>query len=494
VGAHGRPPLAAPLALATGFAACNLSAPSRFFPDAAIGISCPTVYTSTSAAIVDDECIFSRCSADLVQSGCALRLDYHGCSAALPDRGVVDPDGNVVLGPSAALGACSGHPGVGDARSGSAAFTFSCVSGCRVDFIPPPFPSIASVRSIAVASATPLFLTDHVDHLRDVLPFLGYITGAVLLDDRIAVVSSGSLPWLAWCKLPTPLEVVFYDRRTMLEVERTRAADCLTRLVLDPGGRGFFGLYGGSNPRIGLFDAHARLVRSASVALPLSATSTVEALALERSDDGTRLYAGYNSRSDGRGYLAAFASADLSAGPVASFPGGLRAARCTGDAVVVSLLDSIDMVVLGPSLLDARGGIRLAERPTFGETVGGFLVFHHPSSRLAVSAGGTAPGIQVISNRMVASVALYYESPASAWAGSEWPLERSLIAYGLTAENRSAAAWIARFDPRAGRFLPGSTQVGVGAVQEMLEDADGDLWLTLPWSATLARVHPEPTR
>jgi len=111
-----------------------------------------------------------------------------------------------------------------------------------------------------------------------------------------------------------------------------------------------------------------------------------------------------------------------------------------------------------------------------------------------VSSTGASPAIRVFKKRDLESLGQYYEAAGAApWAGADWPVDRNLVVFGVTLRDSTATARVARFDPRTGRFLPGSVEIGIGAVQEIFEDREGDLWAVLPWSASLARIHPITT-
>src|SRR5437016_14144392 len=83
--------------------ACSLSRPTCF----ALGPpGCPTVYTSTSAALVDDECLFGRCTVAVAQNGCDLDLTWGAGCPMLPEHGVVARDGTVSFAASDPVGVC----------------------------------------------------------------------------------------------------------------------------------------------------------------------------------------------------------------------------------------------------------------------------------------------------------------------------------------------------------------------------------------------------
>jgi hypothetical protein len=491
-----RAPFALALALAVApIAACNLSNPIRFLPDSSAGSPCPIIYTATAAAVVDDECTFGRCSADFMQSGCELKISWGRGCAMLPEQGVVDSNGGVMFAASTGTGVCTGVSPPPDRSSGAPAFRMSCAAGCRVDLYAPPFASIASVQSIRVSDAPPIFGIDLLDPLRGLAALRGYISGAALLGERIGVVSSGSRIWDPSCNSEVPLELIFYDRTTMLERERVSAPDCLSRLTPTLRGDGFFALFGSPQRRIGFFDAHGALVRSASVSFPGGTQRVFDAVALVLTRDGTKLCAGYHEELDNNGYLASFNATDLSRGPTAKFQGGLRALSETDEGLIAaSSVDSGVINFIEPSTLEIRASIVLLTPRSIQHTRPGALTLHRPSSHLIVSSSSEeTPAVHVLSKTLPQSAAYYYEDTATPWAGAEWPLDRSLAVFGVTrVSDRMGAARIARFDPNAARFLPGSVSVGLGVVQEIFEDAGGDLWIVLPWSAVIARVRPEP--
>jgi hypothetical protein len=468
---------------------CNLSTPTRFIPDAST--SCPLVYTSTSPASVEDECTYDQCSAAFKQNGCNLNFVWRGCSM-LPSHGVIDASGNVAFDPMPVVGACMGYaqPPMGSAAP--PAFRMTCASSCAVDFYAPPFTSIATVRSIRVDGAAPILFAElGGDRLGGLSAFSGYISGAALFGDRLAVVSTKGTEYDPSCRSSVPNDVVMYDRATMEEVERTRAPSCLSHLVPDVNGGGFFGMYGALPWMIGRFDIHGNLVRSASVALPLTPMSIVDALALIASEDGTTLYAGYNVEPGTMGFIESFRTTDLT--PVHSrvYTGGLHDLAMSDEGLLAAaFFESDEVDLFDPSTLMPKGGLLFPDRPAFTPTKAGALTLHRASSRLLVSATGSSPALFVFKNKTVESAGEFFESFGTAWRGTDWPLNRNLSVFGVTIIDSTSAARIARFDPVAGRFLPGSTEIGIGVVQELLEDADHDLWAILPWSATVARIHP----
>jgi hypothetical protein len=471
---------------------CNLSTPHRFFPDAGSSSGCPTVYAATSSAVVDDECLFGQGRARFQQTGCDLSIDYRGCPM-LPGHGVVDSEGGVAFD-ATSIGICSGKRGAGGTQP---AFSITCqqtTKRCHVDMYAPPFPTFATTRTIRVNEVATynLFVTDR---LRTFLPFTGYLSGGVVLGDRIAVVTSATTTWSPTCG-PSPRQsIAFFDRHSLREINRVPAPSCLTRVWGDRLGRGFYGLYGGlTGAVIGYFDPSGSLVRSASVALDDPFPRSAVALALIGSDDGKKLYAGYSAfEHDIFGYFAEIDAEHLDQAQIGTIRCGLRSlAEVANGLIAGGAFDSSSVVFIDRASARERGAISVMQRPILQASATGYVAFHKPSMRLAVGVGGITPNVQVLDGTDVVGAAQYYEHVAGAWAMHEWPLDRSLLLVGLTTEDAAAIALIALYNPTEGRFLPGTIQVGVGAVLDILEDDDHHLWLILPWSSSLVEVTPIP--
>jgi hypothetical protein len=472
--------------------ACNLSTPARFRPDAST--ECAPVYIATSAAVVDDECGFEHCTAAFEQTGCDLRITWRGCTM-LPEHGVIDKSGSVSFDTMTGVGQCTGNANVSEP-----VFRMSCTSGCTVDAYTPPFRSIATVQAITVDSALALSTAGTFDPLIGFAPLQGYISGAAIVGDRVLVVATvHNAAWDAACTSSPPLEIVAFDRKTMLETARSSAPACLTELVADTDGRGFFGLYGGQAPRIGFFDAQAQLVRSASIAVPMG-TNMIFTTGILRADDGATIFAALDI--EGRdamgaaydvGFLAAFAAADLAPGPTATFAQGIRAVSFSDEGLIaVSPFYDNEIRLFDPVGLASRDSFMIPDKPAFHIMRAGAMTLHRTASRMLIASTGDYPTVNIFTKRMLEGWAQYYEAPATPWAGAIWPLDQDLAVIGVTLSDRTAAARIALFDRQKMRFLPGSTEVGVGVVQQILTDADGDLWIVLPWSGTIARAHPIP--
>jgi hypothetical protein len=468
--------------------ACNLSTPTRFHRDASL--ACPIVYTSTAAAMVDDECdLQPGCRGTITQAGCHLTISYAGCTD-LPTDGTIEADGTVHMTGSA-LTACDGKalPAATDAP----AFTIACAedSPCRIDFYPPPFPTIGTTDRIQVANLPLLF--PNTNDQGGSKAFFGYLAGAAILGDQIAVVRTGTASYVPGCPSIPNAEIVFYDRHTLLEVtaRRRRAPDCTARITTDPMGRGFFALHGYLDPKISLFDPdRPDPVLTAPVGLPQDRHPYTQTLALVRSQDGSKLYAGYAEVSLA-GWIATFDVRDLSPGPVTDVRDGVKGIGLLADKLVAAVpYDATEMQFALPESGLAQGFIPIRPAPPAQATSSSFAIMHLPSSLLVVSVNGDKPTMQVFDGRTFVREAIHYERPGGPWAVTPWPLDPSLFAVGMLAQDHSSISLLARFDPVSGRFLPGTLEVGEGPVESILVDADQNLWLVLPASGMLVRVIP----
>ncbi|MCK6551048.1 hypothetical protein L6R52_34745 [Myxococcota bacterium] len=465
---------------------CDPSRPVRVRADASVD-GCPSLFGPSETVWLETTCLPERCAAVATQEGCALELSVSACESGSLS-GVIDASGAVTFAGSGLFGECSV---IGDGRALLSAACVSELRSCRID-VHRPGPSLdASLTRVQIFDVpfegppgSTVQLLDQLDPLR------GYLTDAVMLDDRIAVAAHDRRARSLDCNAPEPSRLTFVDVARAAVTSSTSAPPCLTRLARDPLGPGLLGVFGSEPLELGRFDASGALVDSAPLDLPAEVRHF--AVALLPGPMETVIIA--VSRGFPATSFVLFADTASLALRRTSPPieGRIRhaIADAAGDLVASEIYEQQVLRIDG-----ATGVIEDVVRLSTSRRVSGdagFVVALPDRAALAVAATGAKSALWALdvaegSTTPIAGTAVFFEVVAAPWAMVPSPAEPELVVGASTSTAPGYEARLAHLDLDGPRWLPGSLVVGRGVVSALMV-RDRVLWAVLPWSAELVRI------
>lgn len=119
-------------------------------------------------------------------------------------------------------------------------------------------------------------------------------------------------------------------------------------------------------------------------------------------------------------------------------------------------------------------------------------VWHEPSQRIVVVGAGLNTLFTVAASGEVTRHTTFADGRALV-ALAEWPPDDALLFVTGTLHRGlgDVVASATFFDTRTRRFLPGTYELGDGTARRIQRDAEGRLWMILPWGGELLRLTPE---
>lgn len=475
--------------------ACDVSTPVRFRPDGGPG-ACPIVLDGDRAPNVDNNCAHTRCNAGAIESGCAFAISLDTCEDS-ELRGIVKDDGRIELGPDGKNGVCTERP----AATG-AYFSVECErpdQTCRFDVYPrqlAPFIDAEPVTILSVAFQVP----PGNDRYALAAPFStlrGYIGDVARMDDGTLAVATfdGRFDGID-CTSTMPTRTFFYGLPQLTKVGEAVTPPCLVRMSSSPYSGGFVGVYGGDRPMLGQFSPDGSLIGAVAITSSVAGASRVVDLLVDPDREAVYVLWTSEEMSSGPTVVAVHALASLR--PIAvSEP---RAAMGTALAMTRDGELAVSSRTYGElDIYDRRnaqwlGDIDLNITNRGLSEQAGALALHSVSGVMVVATVGARPGMIIVDPDRVPfnTSALDYEGNGTAGAIAVYRPSVESMLVGLTDAPPLYRARVARFDPRAQRFLPGSVEIGRGAVSHLIEMKNNiDMVAVLPWSAELVRLTVE---
>lgn len=431
-------------------------------------------------ASIDTSCATFGCAAALSQVGCGLELDLVACGLGTA-RGRVDAAGRASTEPTSAIGACTegvASPGI------TLALRCARMGGdsCRVDAVEPR----AALRPFADVDRVALVTPTATTTPRAASIMSGSLGAMVALEDRVVVVSTPSRPTNVWCT-GTYGTLHSVDATTLAVHTSTTPYVCITSLVRDPLGPGFFAAYGGPDaPRLGRFDPDLRLRES--LALDTDGQSVVR---LAASPSTPMVYVATSTRRGGSAGL--FALSALTGARLWSAP---RAAKRYVDLVLFD--DELVALDEGSQQVYAfaeDGTFRLAAPIALacgfsGVEVGRLWALREPNRWMITTLLDGAEMLVLTDTRNTGcdSASAYATPSAEPYALATWPgTDPERLMVGLWTTDGDAV--LARYDTREQRFEPGLVPLGRGFVGE-LGSVGASAFATLPLTGELVRIRP----
>ena len=449
---------------------------------------CPQPVDPNEGAIVDISCGLLYCDASFVQRGCQFGVDIGHCGRG-ELTGSLDGRGVATYEPFDLGGQCEHR-----ARPGDQTLAAECAGGmagsCRVDVYARPLPQRFEVESLAI------FDVRSKDGGHGGLPLPGYLGDVVVLPEYVVVTTfAGSWlgrrePGAPHTPAPRPGTVVFIHPDELRIVGTATVPPLLRYIVRDPAGDGFLGLFG-EEPTLGRFDAQGQLRR----AVPLDPSLvdwTSRPTGIEVVGTPPRLVVGIRADT---------ATTSRTVSRVLTFD-----ATTLDPRVATPELVSVDAIGAAPRdrffvmddlqhlflFYDVHSGVELDT--VYVPSIRGNIEFGRGIVRddqLLVSAWYRDGGIFGL--RLPAGSSsvhtVFFEFAGDPLAMTPWPADPRLLLVSVSRRGVSPRrAAIGLFDPEVPRFVAGTTLLGEGVVGDTAHDALGRVWVTLPWSATIARV------
>jgi hypothetical protein len=475
-------------------AACDVSDPVRFSPDGGAG-GCPELLDGERAPLVDNTCAHTRCEVRAIENGCAIALALDTCEIS-EVRAEVTSEGALQFMESSA-GVC--RP---TTEAEGAYFSTVCErmnGSCRIDVYPSTRGDFAETMSLNILNVPfiPLNGADDEPLGPSHVGTRGYFSGALQLDDTIVVSSYDGRFDGVDCTSDQPTRTFFVTARELLIRSSIVTPPCLTRITYDPSTAGFIGVFGGAAREVARFDAVGNIVLRQ--ALTATATPPIFPSSLLVDRERSLLYVAWAS-SEGEQERAKLTIHDLTtleqvaATPVLPTQFLFLAFSRQNDLAVTSW-EERRLEFYNPIDASLRSNFFLRTLRAISDHPG-YLALHKPSGLMVLGTIGERAGILSLdpdSQNPIAATAIDYEGAGAPWAMLEDPRNETLMLVGVTQSAPTYRARITRYDPVAGRFVPGSVELGRGIVSELLRVPESaDVIAVLPWSAQLVRVRVNP--
>ena len=442
---------------------------------------CPELDAARSA--VDVACGSLYCAARFVQAGCEVQVNTGLCGLGTID-GLIDGRGKLTFGAGAGLGACTRTEPVSGAHR-SLVCTGGGEGACRIDLHWAPAAARFDIGTAVAVDAEP------ITHEKIMRPAVGYLGGLAALEETVAVATHAGRVDGWQCTSTSSGAVVLIQQSSLAVVATVPAPPCLTHIARDPSGDGFIGVFGGVSPSLGRFDAGAHLIEAVPVvdaaltaghfAVGITTTAAPPSIAVAF----TRLA----EPVDARVVLFDVQTLAVAAVSVATLR-KLRGISAGAPGELVSIDEHMDRVLVFDARtaeLDAAlplGRLRDGIGPRLGRV--GFADGHVLVSTVDDNASMHTVDVAASTH----AYATFFEWPAEPFAFAAWPAVPGLQLVGVTEPRDARRASVALFHPDPPHFLAGAAHVGHGVVGDMVTDAGGRAWLTLPWSGHVVRVGP----
>jgi hypothetical protein len=443
---------------------------------------CPMLIPPGVQAHVDVGWADLYCENELEQRGCTIEAADGLADCGLPFTSVtVDGRGR----------GRSGTCALAEPRSGSIV-AIACDDGTRGDLYLPSQPDPFVFEELSLLDV-PFAPTSSLVRA----PVSGYVWGATIVGDELAVVSHDGRVVGVPCTSPEPTSILFYDLEFLLPAGRAVGPACLTSIVAMPDGAGFFGIYGTSSFHVGRFDASGALVATATITGPTTADHYVLDLVVTR--DRRRVVAVLSQTAEPiGGLLAVLDATTLAVERIVDAGETIYAALPTaGSEVVIASNpdDRIDFIDVATGRSALHFSIA-SNRPVPGTPV--FLAQLPDDPRVFIASPSQSHDRDPAGAIHLGSADAGWIAAIVPWdrktmpsAMAAWPAADERVLATLVSRDGTWETTIALVDPLDLRVLPGQTTIGRGPVSLILRDARERLYLLLPWSAKLVRVTPE---
>lgn len=439
---------------------------------------------SLDEVLVDVQCVSDPCPATATRDGCRLEIEGPACGierfTALADPRV---EACVAAGP------CTVEPVSEDAVVSLSCRRPNFDGPCAVKlFRAEPFPEV-SIERVQVLDVPPAYPIAGELRYAPYVIRTGHLGDLVLTDEHVLVTSLvDSVGGVGACRIAGSRQRVHvYDRRGLsLQSERTLPRCAWGLLETNPGHFMGFTLDGESNAVLALaFDLGEGGVRTSTLSgVEFDGAFVASALRLEEDLNVVAV----SSPLANRGRLLFVDDAGALRFQVdlpGTEPSGLSALR-EGFVMTESFNDAF-------MLFDSSGG-RL-ETITIPGRVSRSLAdphLHRPSNHVAVPIPRDVRQVALLRNdlELHPKRALHYERQGVPTAITDWPPDPRLLLVGLSLDAAEPAVHVARLDPAAGHYLPGTLEVGPGSAAVMRTDPEGRVYILLSWAAQLVRLTP----
>ena len=465
----------------------------------------------------DPQCGELYCATTVRRNGCRLELDLRSCGLG-ELVGMLDPSGGICFAPINAPGSTADcrsapvddQPRGQDLPSGWAAIdcadkrpiTGRPAERCRIDLHRGPFPAaftVATIKPREVPLRVPATVQPGI--VRQLESSIGWIWDLAVLERQVVIAADdepGGGVNLG-CSRSRSTRLYFHDAETLDLVATSSGPPCLRRIVADPEGDGFVGIYGKPPSfTIARYDLTGRRTLSRPITLiPSEAEDervVVDLLALETPPVLLAVVTRHPQLGEQSDYLLTFRPSDL-----------LQLGTTTiADSRILGVAAAgPGRLLLGDDISDRVVWFRVSERSAAAESAvllrelvaveTGAVAYDPALGTSLVAVQGAAPGVVALNGGDRAFRTIYYEQPlAIPLSITPWPKHRGVAVVGLVSvpERGPPETYAARFDVDRRRFLPGATPLGPGGIGRVRAGGDGRIWIVHPWSGTVSRLTP----
>lgn len=434
--------------------------------------------------LVDVQCVSDPCPATATRDGCRLEIEGPACGIER-FTALADPAQEACI----AAGPCTVEPASADALVSLSCRRPNFDGPCAVKlFRAEPFPEV-SIERVQVLDVPPAYPMAGSFRYAPYVIRTGYLGDVVITDAHVLVTSLvGSLGGVGACIISgTRQRVHVYGRRDLsLQTERTLPRCAWGLLETGPGSFMGFTLDAPSSSVLALrFDLEGGAVRTSTLSqVEFEGAFVTSALRLEENLNVVAV----SSPMVSRGRLLFVDDAGALRFEVelpGTEPSGLAALR-EGFVLTESHNDAF-------MLFDSSGG-RLAtiQIPDRASRSLAAPHLHRPSNHLAVPIPRDLRQVALLRNDLDLQTkrALHYERQGAPTAITDWPPDPRLLLVGLSLDAAEPTVHVARLDPVAGHYLPGTLEVGPGSAAVMRTDPEGRVYILLSWAAQLVRLTP----
>jgi len=437
-------------------------------------------------------CAFGDCATTVTQSGCRVTIDASACALGALDA-EISPAGALIVEASPVLGQCEetpSSPGVSVALACSGGTAETCRIEVQTSSVPPP---LVIEKLALTSSVAPYIERDGNGVLVSRRPPSGYLAAMAIVGETVMVARNLGPPWRPQDCPPGRGGVIDLIARDTLIVDTATAVPrCVIGLIRDPMGRGALFLTGGPAPRVGIIGADGQVKADRALDdVPHPADEYV--IGIQASARG--IFVLFTVPVFDPGSTATLAVLDpLLLTTLAFEPISNQRAEILGvdlDAKVLLVANSRDVLYTPTADAKLGPGRPLWELCSHGNGIKPSTIFPHAlSGQLVLPAlDSNSPAGYVIDVQDRCRTVVYPWGAVEGYGAAAWTDGRVL--FGLMTSAPPYEASVAIVDPIGARFASGALRIGSGPPHAMDVDAQGRVWLILPWEGQVARITPQ---
>jgi hypothetical protein len=444
--------------------------------------SCPL----WQAVEIDVACAPLRCRAYVTQEGCTAKIDLAGCN--YPEFSArIQPDGTLCIPESEKR--CQVDEG------GGPSLMCTTPASCAVGIFPNPGEPEWKVESVYVvpnseARLPGSFLGRGLDTIHR---YVGWFADFTVNGDKLFVAThNGEYQTERECVLDRPMYGAVLSLDSLQALGGAVLPACTSRIVADPSGAGFLGIYFQEGWKVGRFDETASLVATSTLPLPYPERhwSVIALIHVEVTGEIWGLMSSLGAVPEDSYVLFAIDPRTLGARAALVVDGNTGTDLATSPegllAVPESYLDAIrfyDAVggtSAGFGLTNAALSIRL-----------GHLTWIEGARNFLLAVPGEEPALYSIGEPSLGDRGRGFLASRDSrpLTTSTWPKGQDYALIGTLSDDTLYQAQFAVYDARRNRFEPPVLVRGYGAPTQM-KHYGNSVYVGLAWEGRILRITP----